>query len=294
MNKRESAMKRAWHKKAALAVSILLASLAFEGLAAAEEEIDPLAVGSKAILHQGDLGTAPGNYSVVGGGRGNASNGECSIVGGGQLNTAFGYGSTISGGRYNEATGFYSAIPGGRKNRAVNYCLAAGYRARAGHRGSFVWGDMTEADLKTDKQDQFLARAKGGFKFFTNAAMTSGARLNSGAGSWANMSDRNIKENFEAIDGRDVLERVAALPIQTWNYMDQNESIRHMGPMAQDLYGAFGLGASDTTITTIDGIGVSLAAIQGLNAAVEEKDAEIEQLRGELAELKARLDRLEK
>ena len=76
------------------------------------------------------------------------------------------------------------------------------------------------------------------------------------------------------------------MPITTWNYKEQSDSIRHMGPMAQDFYAALGLGLGDKTIDTIDPDGVGLAAIQGLHALVEEKDARI-------SELEARLERLE-
>jgi hypothetical protein len=68
---------------------------------------------------------------------------------------------------------------------------------------------------------------------------------------------------------------VLDISISTWNYKEQADSIRHMGPMAQDFYAAFGLGLGETTIDTIDPDGVALAAIQGLHALVEEKDAEI-------------------
>ena len=62
----------------------------------------------------------------------------------------------------------------------------------------------------------------------------------------------------------EVLEQVARLPIATWNYLSQDRAIRHMGPMAQDLHAALGLGESDKHIATIDADGVALAAIQGL------------------------------
>jgi trimeric autotransporter adhesin len=88
------------------------------------------------------------------------------------------------------------------------------------------------------------------------------------------------------VDGRAVLDAVAAMPISTWNYIAQDESIRHIGPMAQDFYAAFGVGEDDTHITTIDGDGVALAAIQGLNEIVQEKEAHI-------AALEARLTALE-
>jgi regulator of replication initiation timing len=61
--------------------------------------------------------------------------------------------------------------------------------------------------------------------------------------------------------------------------------------MAQDFYAAFGLGGSDTTITTVDPDGVALAAIQGLNERMESENAT---LRAENAELKTRLEKLER
>ena len=41
--------------------------------------------------------------------------------------------------------------------------------------------------------------------------------------------------------------------------------------MAQGFYAAFGVGKNETTITTIDADGVSLAAIQGLYQLLEEE-----------------------
>ena len=112
----------------------------------------------------------------------------------------------------------------------------------------------------------------------------------SGGGSWSSVSDRASKENVEPVDARAVLEAVVEIPIATWNYRSQDDSIRHMGPMAQDFYAAFGLGLGETTIDTIDPDGVALAAIQGVNAKLEErlakKDVRID-------ELEARLERLE-
>ena len=96
-------------------------------------------------------------------------------------------------------------------------------------------------------------------------------------------SDRNGKENLQTVNQREVLDKVAALPLTTWNYKTQDGSIRHLGPMAQDFKAAFGLGESATGINTVDADGVALAAIQGLNQKLEAKNAALEQ---EMAELK--------
>ncbi len=145
-----------------------------------------------------------------------------------------------------------------------------------------------------------MARAHGGFRFYTASGTSTGARLAPGGGSWTSLSDRNAKENIEPVDTIDVLERVTSLAVTTWNYKSQDASIRHMGPMAQDFYSAFGLGEDDKGITAIDAEGVAFAAIQGLHQLVREREAELAAQRAEIlaqekeiANLAVRLARLE-
>lgn len=107
---------------------------------------------------------------------------------------------------------------------------------------------------------------------------------------WVNASDRELKEDFAPIDPLAVLEKVAAMPLQSWVYKHQPAE-RHIGPMAQDFHAAFGLnGADERHISTIDEGGVALAAIQGLNRRLEEelrkRDAENAALKAELAEIR--------
>ena len=111
-------------------------------------------------------------------------------------------------------------------------------------------------------------------------------------GTFVSASDRNAKENFAPVQPREVLEKVAALPLSGWNYKE-DKGTRHIGPMAQDFYAAFNVGPDDKHIATVDEGGVALAAIQGLNLKVEEKEARIREQAGEITELKARLDKLE-
>ncbi len=102
-------------------------------------------------------------------------------------------------------------------------------------------------------------------------------------------SDRNQKEHFATVDVQEVLTKVATLPIETWNYKDQNPTIRHIGPMAQDFAAAFKVGEDDRFIEVVDANGVALAAIQGLYKLLQDKDAEISAMRAELDELKQQM-----
>ncbi|HZX14811.1 MAG TPA: tail fiber domain-containing protein [Thermodesulfobacteriota bacterium] len=88
-------------------------------------------------------------------------------------------------------------------------------------------------------------------------------------------SDLNAKENFDLVDRRDILARLASISVETWNYKFQSPTIRHIGPMAQDFAATFGVGEDDKHINIVDAFGVALASIQALYEMIQEKDAKI-------------------
>ena len=103
--------------------------------------------------------------------------------------------------------------------------------------------------------------------------------------SFVETSDRSAKENFSEINPRLILDKLAAIPIQTWNFKEEPDAVRHMGPMAQDFRAAFNLGKDDKHIATVDADGVALAAIQGLYQLMLEKDKQIGQLQRQVRQL---------
>ncbi|HET8585847.1 MAG TPA: tail fiber domain-containing protein, partial [Casimicrobiaceae bacterium] len=102
-------------------------------------------------------------------------------------------------------------------------------------------------------------------------------------------SDRNAKENFAAVDAADILRKLVAMPISTWNFKGGDPRIRSLGPTAQDFYAAFALGNDDKTIATSNLASVGLAAIQGLHTLVQQQAAELAALRAELKAMRAGL-----
>ena len=114
-----------------------------------------------------------------------------------------------------------------------------------------------------------------------------------GGTSWAPTSDRALKENFAQVDAGEILQQVASLPVETWNLRSQDPSIRHIGPVAQDFYAAFGFGEDDRHINLQDATGVALAAVQGLYQQSQEQAAEITALSAENADLRQQLDEIE-
>ena len=91
-------------------------------------------------------------------------------------------------------------------------------------------------------------------------------------------SDRNRKKNVEPVDTAKILGRVVALPVATWTYRSDDDSIRHMGPMAQDFHANFGLGTDNKHIAPLDGVGVTLAAIQELHKRIQRQERMIQAL----------------
>ena len=237
-----------------------------------------------------------GQAAAIAGGEYNAAFAPNAAVGGGNGNTASGNGAAVPGGIYNTASGDTSFVAGGNGNTASGTSsFAAGTSATATNDGSFVWGDDSTTSAVTDgtKSNAFVARAVGGFAFYTSSDLSTGATLPSGSGSWSSLSDRNVKANLAAVDGQTLLTKLAELPILTWNYKAQSPFIRHLGPMAQDFRAAFNLGEDDKHISTVDEGGVALASIQALYSLSREKDLKIEELTREVQNLESRLSQME-
>jgi hypothetical protein len=244
----------------------------------------------------GGTGNAAGNVAAtVGGGAGNVASGVAAAVGGGAGNAARGESATVGGGAGNVASGEAATVPGGESNSAGgDHSFAAGRRASADHTGAFVWADARDLDFESSAPNQFRVRATGApfataVEFATavdgTGAPTAGVRLLGGSATWDTLSTREAKDHFAPVDGREVLQRLVALRIESWTYQGQPPAIRHMGPMAEDFAAAFGVGADDRHISTVDLDGVALAAIQGLYQVVQGQHAQLAALEARLAAL---------
>lgn len=283
--------------------------------------------GDYATISGGQANTATSSFTTIGGGEGNLAGsilrtavnieinnipldnippnpGDYATVGGGRQNDATGIASTVAGGNKNYASGKSSMIPGGAHNEATGrFSFAAGRRAKATSHGSFVWGDGNNHDITSGKNNNsFVARATGGIRFITrinaNGKPIRGVVLRPGSEEWIPISnqansDRNLKENFKPVIGRQILEKLNSISIQTWNYDYEDPSIRHIGPMAQDFYKAFNVGEDDKHIDVIDASGVALAGIQELYRLLQEKDEEIKIAKAELQTMKSKMAEFE-
>jgi hypothetical protein len=213
----------------------------------------------------GSENTASGWYALVANtsGSDNAANGMGALA-------------ENSSGAYNTANGAQALFSNttGSNNIALGY--QAGYNITTGSSNI----DIGNMGLATDTNIIRIGTSQTA-TYLVGTVYASGVALS---------SDRNAKENFTAVDAREVLAKVTSLPVTEWNYRTDSKKVQHIGPMAQDFQAAFGLdGMDDKHISVVDEGGVALAAIQGLNqkleSSVKEKDAEIQELRARLEKL---------
>lgn len=253
------------------------------------------------------------DFGTIGGGALNTISGVGATITGGAANNANAEYSVVGGGQANLSSGNWSVVPGGSQNVASGTSsFAAGHQATAVHDRTFVWAGGATATYPSISANTFNAYAASGASFDyggqrrdgrgnrwfqvgnlnpgNTVSVWNGARLTDG-GIWANACDKHRKTDFKEVDPRDVLERVAALPLRAWRYTNEDAGTKHLGPTAQDFEAAFGLGTDDKSIGTVDADGVALAAIQGLNWKLTE---ELKRRDAENAELKERLERLER
>src|SRR5579871_324090 len=97
-------------------------------------------------------------------------------------------------------------------------------------------------------------------------------------------SSRAFKTAKAEVDAAGILAGVATLPVDAWRYKPETglEQQTHIGPYAEDFRKAFGVG-DGVTISTIDAVGVCLAAIKALSERVGSLEAELQRARRKTA-----------
>jgi hypothetical protein len=262
----------------------------------------------------GALSSAPGNYAFAMGNQ-NLAEAQCAVALGSGNNV---FGNATDGfatcgfaaglnndvkdqagvalGQNNWSDGDAAVAIGYTSTADADYSMAFGYRASTnGHTGAKVFGDASTTDsIEAVANNEFAVRAAGGFRFRTNATLTTGCNLPAGSGVFGCQSSRYSKENFRNVDGEDVLTKLRAVPVLHWNYIDEGKQVKHIGPMAQDWYKAFKIGVDDISIGMLDEGGVAIAASKALDKRTRDLQRQITQRDAKIASLEARLERLEK
>jgi hypothetical protein len=256
--------------------------------------------GAFAVGHSAE---ARGLYSFAAGHTPKAHGDYSIALGRGTLASATG---SIAIGYHPTASGDYALALGNYALAAGTGSTALGYRARSLHEGSFIYNDYSDPSsfLETTAANQFMVQAIGGVVFYTNSELSTGVELLPGSGAWSILSDSTKKENIEPIEPIEYLKRLENLNIYEWNYISQDDSIRHIGPMAQDFHRTFNIGGDETTINSGDFDGLNIILLKALKHEIDEKKIlleDFEKIQDLLLDLERqkdlmeiRLDQLEK
>ena len=245
---------------------------------------------------QGLYAVAVGNYSDASGYNSTAVGN--SVTASAQNASALGYYCSATGtnsaalGCQALASGYASTALGYNSHATGDFSLAGGFAAYATNRGAIVLSDaFAIGGFTSTNVNEFAVRATGGVRLVTGVDGSgnpiAGVKLFPSGTAWATISDQNAKKNFTSINVEEVINKLAGIPVEKWNYKwEADTNTPNIGPMAQAFKAAFYPGRDDKSITTLEFDGVELAAIQGLNQKLEEQKAENK-------ELKARLEKLE-
>jgi hypothetical protein len=242
---------------------------------------------------------AQGRWSTIAGGYQNAAGNQigdsAAFVGGGSYNAAIAMFGTVCGGHGNYNEGDYSVICGGLKDTltsVADYSLTFGRGVYLGtsYRVAFFDGSYY-GNLGINRDDR-----EGGINYpihvGTNTNNGNGAYLSNG-GTWTGTSSRLFKENFQSLDGEELLLKITNMPVLAWEYKNSDE--RHIGPMAEDFVEAFDVGTirEDGTrenkyLASGDVAGVALAGVKELIQQNQELRQTIEELRQRITKLESK------
>ncbi|WP_158561164.1 tail fiber domain-containing protein [Emticicia sp. C21] len=276
--------------------------------------IKSIALGSETTA-EGDFSTAMGESTIASGKRSTAMGDETFATA--DASTSTGY-HTLASGYASFATGYTSKAKGSSAfasgfftEASGNYSLSSGYLTvasgnkstalgahvnTAGKEGSFIIGDSDPLDQGTTSNtvnDQFMARFKNGYYLLTSGDKNrTGVYLSNGQTAWNSISDSTRKERYVKADGESFLTKLKNLRLGSWNY--KNEGIkaeRFYGPMAQEIFAAFGKDTygtigTDTTVSTINMDGLLFIFSQALEKRTTDLQTENQQLKAELLALK--------
>ncbi|MGG9971993.1 tail fiber domain-containing protein [Ferruginibacter sp. SUN002] len=192
--------------------------------------------------------------------------------------------NSIAMGNSSVASGTSGIAIGYLCNADGNYSVAIGNRANTNnHTGAFAFADASIVDsVENSADNQFMTRFAGGYRLFTNATMTVGVGINPGGSSWNVISDVRRKENFETSDNENFLIKLRKIELGSWNYKGQDvKTFRHYGPMAQDIFAAygkdkFGTIGCDTLLASADMDGIMMILIKGLEQRTTEQKRQFE------------------
>lgn len=176
--------------------------------------------------------------------------------------------------------GFYDS-----KNRAysdiANQAVSAGRTSQQNmfnQMAALLGGQQTNAPMPLDTTTPFQMQQQGDWNNYqarANQASQQNQQTQAGVGAALSLislfCSAEYKENGQAVNEDEVLNKLDFLNLEMWNYKGDNT--KHIGPYAEDFQKLFGLG-NGQEIAGVDAFGVLIAAVKSLSAKVRELENE--------------------
>ena len=197
----------------------------------------------------------------------------------GDDNTASGYGALFSNttGSLNTASGLNALA----NNTTGNNNTASGFQALVSNTTGTKHRHRVRADVSAGNLTNATAIGFGAIVNASNKIRLGNTAVTviEGQVAFTASSDKTKKENFQPVDGEEVLGKIRGFELTSWNFIGHDpKEFRHYGPMAQDFFAAFGHDGvgqigTETTINSGDLAGILMIAVQ----ALEKRTAELKQ-----------------
>ena len=151
---------------------------------------------------------------------------------------------------------------------------------------SFIGTGGPEMQVRKDGAVQFGPGNVVNFNLTANGHMTL-LHGSATATTFITSSSRDVKKDFKKVNPEGILQKIKNLDITQWRYKNENEKGRHIGPMAEDFYKLFKLGADNKHVLGTDMASIAIVAAKELHEKASIANAETIQLKQETAKLKA-------
>ncbi|AWV98019.1 tail fiber domain-containing protein [Arcticibacterium luteifluviistationis] len=240
---------------------------------------------------------ASGDYSTAIGSNTTASSSFSTSMG--ASTTASGLYST-SMGQNTFASGIVSTAMGDNTTASGDFSTAIGRDVTSNGVGTFTIGDSNPGSgvLTIATDNQFVGRFYNGYYLLTSQMgdPSRGVRINHDQTAWSSISDSTKKENFIPANGDAFLGKLKDLKLGSWNYkINKANPERFYGPMAQEIYAAYGKDAkgtigSDTLVSTLNMDGLLFIFAQELEKRTTNLKEENNALKSEIDALKEKYD----
>ena len=188
-------------------------------------------------------------------------------------------GSVVSGQQVTLSDGAYSTAIGQNITSTAGRVHLFGIDMTNSFPDVFMVDLMNTSTLASTQTRQVMMHALD-YTLFSDAAQTTGVNLATGSSSWAGVSARRFKENFNYVDYNKMWEEFKDIDITKWTYKGSDNY--HIGIMADDFYklagGEIGEEYNLEKIETMDADGVLFSLLKASQEKINQLEKRIYEL----------------